>query len=860
MRKLVRVTTGATLALLSLCATAHAQSTYVPLADPAVLGPHPVSFTDYGSMDQVQQFGGAPGEIYARVLFPSDLDNGPYPLVLLVHGDHVNCMQPSGASAPSAWPCPAPQVPVHNHWGFVYLAEILASHGIIAATLSANGAIAASNALGTAPREALINYHLGNWWLFNTSGDSFTYFDGHEVTGSIEGAVDLSKVALVGHSQGGSSIMAFATNPAYSTPYWQIRALVPMAPASAPAVNNIPVASILSYCDGDVEDLHGVRLLDNVRYNEPSDVAEKYVFTLPGGNHNFFNAMWSPDYYFLPNSPPPPHARDEAVPYYGGDSHCDPAVSGNGRLTGFEQRAVGQAYAVAFLRKYLRGETQFDSYLRGDVAPPPSLLTAETKVSYHPPATERRDLNRLDDQTRFDANQNTLGGTINTASLSKYELCEGDDCLVQERRGNSYLRLAISWDSTSARYYNALPSGQRDVSAFATLQFRFGIDDNDARNGGANQDFQVRLEDGTGERVYVSVADFTNALEFPPGVESRTGSSNDVRMSLMTTVRIPMAMFIDLNLGDIRSVDLVFNQESSGAIFVSDLAFVDGTNDKDYFWLSDGGGDFESANLALARGYRPFAGNFDAEDGDDIFLYAPGTGKDIVLWADGDDLSADVSLPGVSGTYIPLVGDFDGDGGDDIFWYVPGSTADGIWWSDGDGTFTTTTVSVNGTYSPMVGDFDGDGADDVFWYGPGSASDGIWWSDGDRTFTAVTLSVGGTYRPAWGDFDGDGATDIFWYAPGSSADYIWWADGDRTFSNGAINVSGSSYHPFAGDFDGDGYADIFWYGPGSAGDRIWWANGARSWSSSTPSVGGNYAPTVLDLDGFGGDDILWYSP
>ena len=514
------------------------------------------------------------------------------------------------------------------------------------------------------------------------------------------------------------------------------------------------------------------------------------------------------------------------------------------------QRSVASAYILSFFRRHLLGERQFDAYLQGDLPPPPSTSTNKVKVSYHPPSAERRDVNRLDTQSVFDAERNTLNGVTTDTGLTPYTLCDGSDCLSQTRTGNSYLRLGLGWNSLTASYANAIPSGSRDVSDFATLQFRVGVDHTDSRNGGTARNFRVQLRDGAGDTATARVADFSNALLFPPG-----GTSS--RMSLMSTVRIPVVAFDNIDLDNIVSVNFLFNEQSTGKIFVSDLAFADHGVAGGY-WMGNDSRGFSAFDVALGKQFRPFSGNFDDANGDDIFLYAPGSATDLMLWSNGDGTFT-TEVVNVGGFYLPIAGDFDGDQADDIFWYAPGSTTDYIWWSDGDRTFTSSTQNVAGDYKPFAGDFDGDGATDIFWYVPGSTADSIWWSDGDRTFTSVSQSVSGTYSPAVGDFDGNGRDDIFWYAPGSASDGIWWWNANRTFTTTAPSVGGT-YQLFTGDFDDDGFDDIFWYRPGSASDAVWWWSASRTYVSTTQSVSGTYKIAAGDFDDDGNSDIFWYAP
>ena len=62
-----------------------------------------------------------------------------------------------------------------------------------------------------------------------------------------------------------------------------------------------------------------------------------------------------------------------------------------------------------------------------------------------------------------------------------------------------------------------MPAGVGDVSGYAVLQFRAGLNFADARNpSGLPQDFSVVLTDGAGHSASTLVSDWSRALFYPP--------------------------------------------------------------------------------------------------------------------------------------------------------------------------------------------------------------------------------------------------------------------------------------------------------------------------------------------------------
>jgi hypothetical protein len=549
--------------------------------DPGTPGPLAVTVQEYNFGDTAFTPAGFPGpvEVRASVHRPTNLALGPFPLILLLHGRHATCQ--AAGSAFLEWPCSAGRTTIPSYQGYDYLGTLLASHGYIVVSISANGINARDNSvfdLGAQARAELMQHHLDRWQTFSTTG-------GAPFGSTFVGRVDLGNVGTMGHSRGGEGVMRhFLHNQALGSPYG-VRAVFPLAPVdfNRPVVNGVPFGVLLPYCDGDVSDLQGVHYYDDARYSAAGDLAPKHTFYVLGANHNFFNTVWTP------GSGHAGTADDWTAFVTGGstDPHCGTGP-GNGRLSASQQRSAGAAYMAGFLRRYLGAETSFDAFMRGDAPPPPSASTGQIYPSYHAPdsATERRDVNRLLVSGHLSTNH--LGGAVSQSGFTPYDLCGGPSpqpqhCLPTQSTsrqphttpsarssapGMSQLR--GGWTAASAFWRNDLPSGSRNVSGFRALQFRASVNFDDARNPiGSPQDFTVRLTDGTGATASAAVSSHSPALFYPPGSVSR------VPKVLLNAVRIPLTAFGGINLSDVRSVEFRFNQTSSGALLITDLAFVD---------------------------------------------------------------------------------------------------------------------------------------------------------------------------------------------------------------------------------------------------------------------------------------------
>lgn len=576
MKNRYRFQTVASLALFILLTALGAHSASAQTPDPGTTGPYAVTREEYtyGNLAFTPSNFPSAVELTASVHHPTDMTNGPFPMIVFLHGRHATCYR--GTTASLRWPCMSNQQPIPSYQGYDYIASVLASNGYIVVSISANG-ISAFDAqvtdLGMQARAELIQRHLDQWKTFNTTGAA-------PFGTKFVGKVDMTRIGTMGHSRGGEGVVKhYAYNASLGSPYG-IRAVFALAPVdfNRPVINNVALAVLLPYCDGDVSDNQGVHFYDDARYNVPGDSGGKNTVLVMGANHNFYNTIWTPGMFAA-------GAGDDWASTT--DPQCG-TVSGNKRLTSAQQRGTGLAYVSAFMRVYVGRETAFLPILTGQAPPPASAQTTNLYVSYHAPdtASTRRDINRLLDATNLTTN--TLGGASTQSGLTPQDLCGGESpqpaqCLPStqstsrqphtvvsarsSKRGLSQLR--TGWGAANASYSNDLPTGSRDVSGFASLQFRVSVNFADTRNPpNVAQNFTVVLTDGTGAVSSVRVSDYSGVLFYPPG------SVGSVPKVVLNMARLPLSAFAGVNLTDIRNVQFKFDQNLQGALLITDLSFT----------------------------------------------------------------------------------------------------------------------------------------------------------------------------------------------------------------------------------------------------------------------------------------------
>lgn len=573
--------------MVVLVAGAAAGTTFGQMPDPGTPGPLAVTREEYNFGDTAftpTNFP-APVELRASIHYPTNLAGAPLPVVVLLHGRHATCFKGSANKFGGLllqWPCTDPESqPIPSFQGYDYFSQVLASHGYVVVSISANGINAVDNGvfdLGALARAELIQKHLDILNTFNTTG-------GAPFGTKFVGKFDLTRVGTMGHSRGGEGVVRhYLLNDSLGAPYG-IKAVFPLAPVDFNrfAVNNAAVNVLLPYCDGDVADLQGVHFYDDARYNVPGDLAPKHYVLVMGANHNFYNTIWSPSSGFA-------GAADDWLTFVQGgrsDPHCG-SVPSNGRLTEAQQRGTGVAYMSAFFRVYVGGENQFIPILTGDAPPPASAQTNNLFVSYHAPddPSLRLDVNRLLDATNLTLNN--AGGAVTQTGLTPYDLCGGEApqpalCLPDQpmarqphtaqsaraaaRRGLSQLR--TGWNNFTGNYTNNIPALLGNVSGFQAVQFRVSVNFADPRNlADLAQDFRVILTDASGASSSVRVSNVSGALFFPPG---RVGPVPKV---VLNTVRVPLSAFGGVNLNNIRTVQLTFDERLAGGVLITDVAFA----------------------------------------------------------------------------------------------------------------------------------------------------------------------------------------------------------------------------------------------------------------------------------------------
>jgi hypothetical protein len=460
------------LALLCSFLLVGASSALAEVPDPLETGADGVNQLDYEAGSMLIQIPGSPNNppstppnhtrreftqyLRGSLHYPDpNVNPGPWPVVVHVHGNHSNCMQLGGPIGPpneqtlfddctqtSTGTPVTNREPLPNAQGYDYMGSNLASHGYLTISIDQDEMMAyqTGDDRGMYSRSQLIGAHLDALWKAN-QGEA-----AGDLPAELAGRLDFSKIGMMGHSRGGDGVTAFIdynrTRPAPLRRY-PLKAVLSLAPVDYErrAPYGVAYGTILPLCDGDVSNVQGARFFERSQYIVPGDPFPRVQFASHGAQHGRYNHNWIGDdagsytssttgrdlacgegRQHIPASPGQPEVP--AIP-----------MPGNIRLTRPDQEKQGLALMNSFFRRYVGDELDFEPYMTGEMGLPDSACPTEGTppvppaaggqpvaceesllTSYFGPGGRRRDVIRPEPENAL--NVNALGGRLSGSGFA----------------------------------------------------------------------------------------------------------------------------------------------------------------------------------------------------------------------------------------------------------------------------------------------------------------------------------------------------------------------------------------------------------------------------------------------------------
>jgi hypothetical protein len=478
---------------------------------------------------------------------------GPFPIVLIVHGNHA--------------------ATDYSDPGYAYLGQHFASRGFI--TVSVDENFLNGHALWDGKGEEmpirawLLLKHLQVWREWNAEPGNPLY-----------GKVDLDRVALMGHSRGAEAAThAAMLNNKVDRPLtavakdgefdFGIRGVVAIAPPDGQykpygrerKLLDVSYLLLQGGHDQDLSSAIGMRQYSRTRFESNPD-AFKAVAYVYRANHGNYNTVW------------------------GGADHGPSAsmlLNRAGLLAAEEQRTTGRVFMTAFLEATLHDEADYRKVFIAPAAardwlPNDIYVTQYQDASFKVVNTHDR-LGRLESAELKQARVQTSG--LSKPLQSELPLRDG------QMQGNR--ALVAQWDAgANPGYTLALPQGgdaEFAVSADDRLVFSLG----NLMEDKTPLYVTVELVDATGELASQPVSRFGTA---PPPLPAKLEKSNRVSKALgseffpkvttpyermLQSFEIPLSAFVAANANfDPTRVEIIrfrFNDEMGGRMYVDEVGF-----------------------------------------------------------------------------------------------------------------------------------------------------------------------------------------------------------------------------------------------------------------------------------------------
>jgi dienelactone hydrolase len=487
----------------------------------------------------------------ATVWYPKE--EGTYPLVMIVHGNHA--------------------MEDYSDSGYAYLGELLASQGFIAVSVDENflnGSWSGNMGNENDARAWMLLKHLEFFEKWNQSIDNVFYEK-----------VDMENIALVGHSRGGEAVATAATfNKLDLYPNdadivfdfgFNIVSVVAIAPTDGQykpggkltPLENVNYLVLQGSQDGDVSSFYGDLQYDRVSFTDDKEYFKSSLY-IEGANHGQFNTTWGnidiggPSGLFVNTKP---------------------------MLVGEEQREIAKIYISSFLQNTLYNKKDyiklFQNYNYGqNILPETKYISKFEDSNYKVIAN-------------FEEDVDITTGTVSGVKLKGEHFTfwrEKDTHLRNEEEKNNN-GVFLRWKNINgietknkknfATYKVELPKdfSKKELNKDSILSF--SLADTGFTENTENIDLTIEVEDKNGlvSEVALSEIGVLNPaikVKFTKWLFLENAYDNEIEMGLQS-YRIPLEDFMEKNpkvsLSNIEYINFIFNKTTEGEVLLDDIGF-----------------------------------------------------------------------------------------------------------------------------------------------------------------------------------------------------------------------------------------------------------------------------------------------
>ncbi len=498
--------------------------------------------------------------LQGRVWLPQG--DGPFPLVLAVHGNH--------------------QMEHFSDAGYAYLGELLASRGFVFVSVDQNFL---NSGIADLPegkpddendaRAWLLLEHLRQWHDWNATPDH-----------RLAGVMDPARIALIGHSRGGEAVAvaaafnrmgAYPDDATIAFDYgYGIRAVAAIAPVDGqyrPGGVGTPLRDVSYFTlqgsqDGDMFSFDGARQAERVRFTGDTR-AFRSALHFGGGNHGQFNTDWG---------------RYDITPPFGWLLNIAPL------MPAAEQRRIADVFLSAFLATTLQDDARylplFREPQRGAAWLPDTVYAAEFAMAG----------SRI--VAGYDEDIDPTTGSWPGTRIGQQGLSDWREARPSLRRGLRETRAAyLGWTSAEATTHYTITLPDDDDVADGMTALRFSLADSGAtptRRAPPDTADGDRVPDRDGIDLHVRLTDRAGTTAMLP--LSHHGALPRIdRPALFKSPRIrptprpePAFQTYAFALEDfvaanpafdrtaIASIAFVFDRTPEGVVWLSDVGFEPG--------------------------------------------------------------------------------------------------------------------------------------------------------------------------------------------------------------------------------------------------------------------------------------------